>query len=65
MLSPHEMAALMLLDTNPFRGDLDLRDLDALSERQLVLLQALAFGDSHPCVTEQGRALLRMIGRLH
>jgi len=65
MLSPHEIAALMLLDTNPLQSDLDLGDLDALCDRQLVLLEGLASGNGHTRVTEQGRALLRTVAKLH
>lgn len=70
MLSPHEIAALMLLYTNPLQSDLDLGDLDlgdlaALCERQLVVLEALAPGGTHTTVTEGGRALLRSVAKLH
>ena len=65
MLSPHEIAALMLLDTNPQQSNLDLDDLDALCERQLVLLEALASGGAHARVTDEGRALLRSVAKFH
>ncbi|AET92196.1 hypothetical protein BYI23_C000500 [Burkholderia sp. YI23] len=65
MLSPHEIAALMLLDTNPIQSGLDLDDLDALCERQLVLLEAMTSGGAHHRVTEQGRALLRSVSKYH
>ncbi|MEI6003233.1 hypothetical protein H3V53_41000 [Paraburkholderia bengalensis] len=65
MLSPHEIAALMLLETNQQSEYLDLGDLDALCERQLVLLEKLASGDEQARLTEQGRSILRSVGRIH
>ncbi|HWT67187.1 MAG TPA: hypothetical protein VN151_13820 [Terracidiphilus sp.] len=63
MLSPHEIAALMLLETNPQSDDLDLGDLQALCERQLVLLENLASGFAHGRLTAQGRSILRRVAR--
>jgi len=65
MLSPHEIAALMLLETNQQPEHLDLGDLDALCERQLVLLEKLASGYAHVRLTAQGRSILRSVGRVH
>ena len=65
MLSPHEIATLMLLDTNPLSENLDPGDLDALCERQLVLLETLASGYAHGRLTAQGRSILRSAGRVH
>ncbi|SAK84699.1 hypothetical protein AWB79_05814 [Caballeronia hypogeia] len=65
MLSPHEIAALMLLDANPFQSELDLCDLNALCERQLVRLEKLTSGIEHRRLTEQGRAVLQSVGKLH
>ncbi|MEM5345671.1 hypothetical protein [Paraburkholderia azotifigens] len=65
MLSPHEIAALMLLDTNQQSEHLDLGHLDALCERQLVLLEKLASGGGHVRLTEEGRSILRSVGRFH
>ena len=64
MLSPHEIAALMLLDTDQHSGDLDLDDLDALCERQLVSLEKLATGYAHVRLTPQGRSMLKFVARM-
>jgi hypothetical protein len=65
MLSPHEIAALMLLDANQNSNHLDLEDLSALCERQLVSLEKLASGYAHVCLTPQGRSVLRLVGQRH
>ena len=65
MLSPHEIAALMLLETNPSSEELDLGDLHALCERQLVLLENLASGYAHGHLTAQGRSVLKSVARVH
>ena len=64
MLSPHEIAALMLLETNQNSNNLDLEDLGALCERQLVSLEKLASGYAHVRLTQQGRSILRSVGRM-
>ncbi|EIN01788.1 hypothetical protein WQE_07147 [Paraburkholderia hospita] len=65
MLSPHEIAALMLIETNPYPDNLDPEDLDVLCGRQLVALEGLASGCAHVQLTAQGRSVLRSIGRLY
>ena len=65
MLSPHEIAALMLLAANQNSSNLDLEDLDALCERQLVSLEKLASGYAHVHLTSQGRSILRLVGQMH
>lgn len=65
MLSPHEFATLMLLDTNPHSENLDPGDLDALCERQLVFLEQLSSGLARGRLTAQGRTVLRSVGRVH
>ena len=64
MLSPHEIAALMLLETNQNSNNLDLEDLGALCECQLVSLEKLASGCVYVCLTQQGRSILRSVGRM-
>ncbi|CDY79153.1 hypothetical protein BGLT_01847 [Caballeronia glathei] len=64
MLSPHEIAALMLLETNQYSNNLELEDLDALCERQLVSLEKLASGYAHAHLTTQGRSVLRSVGKM-
>jgi hypothetical protein len=63
MLSPHEIATLMLLATNPLSEDFDPGDLDALCERELVALEKLASGYARGRLTAQGRSILRSVGR--
>ena len=65
MLSPHEIAALMLLDANPVQSELDYCDLHALCERQLVLLEKLTSGVERPHLTERGRLVLDSVGKVH
>ncbi|MBN3753759.1 hypothetical protein G3N95_12480 [Paraburkholderia sp. Tr-20389] len=65
MLSLHEIAALMLLETDSQSEDLDLGDLHALCERQLVLLENLASGHAQRRLTAQGRSVLKSVGRIH
>ncbi|WP_343655248.1 hypothetical protein [Paraburkholderia caribensis] len=64
MLSLHEIAALMLVETTRQSEYLDLGDLDALRERQLVSLETLASGYTHLCLTAQGRSILSSVGRV-
>jgi hypothetical protein len=47
MLSPHELAALMLLKDSTDQIA-DREELDTLLERQLVTLEQLAGGSAHP-----------------
>lgn len=44
MLSPHEFATLMLVRHAPDQIDMDRAELDALLERQLVMLEHSAEG---------------------
>jgi len=65
MLSPHEIAALMLIGTTRYPDDLDRDDLRALCERQLVSLEKLASGRAHVHLTARGHSILRSIGKGH
>ncbi|SIT41261.1 conserved hypothetical protein [Paraburkholderia piptadeniae] len=65
MLSPHEIAALMLIGTTRYPDDLDRDDLHALCERQLVSLEKLAWGHAHVHLTARGHSILRSIGKGH
>lgn len=62
MLSPHEIATLVLMcgDTKP--RDLDAADVEALLVHQLIALEHLSSGASEPHVTLQGHALLKSLG---
>ncbi len=47
MLSPHEFATLLLVKDAPQQVEMEREELDALLERQLVLLERLASGAHH------------------
>ncbi|MGU7782045.1 hypothetical protein [Burkholderia sp. PU8-34] len=65
MLSPHELAALMLVKSSPDQIDMDREELDTLLEQQLVVLERLASGARRPYVTNDGESLLRAMTRRH
>lgn len=62
MLSPHEFATLMLVRHAPEQIDMNRAELDALLERQLVMLESSAEGRRCPQLTERGRSLLDAFG---
>jgi hypothetical protein len=63
MLSPHEFAALMLVENESNQGQLDVADLDALLHRDLV-----AFGKKpdrqRARVTRRGASVLKAASRI-
>ncbi|RDU94550.1 hypothetical protein [Trinickia dinghuensis] len=61
MLSPHEFATLILVQSAPDQVDLNREELDMLLERQLVALEQLASGLQRPQITEDGDAMLRAV----
>ncbi|RKP46505.1 hypothetical protein [Trinickia fusca] len=63
MLSPHEFAALLLIEhtTNP--ADFDCGDLSALVERQLVVLEQLTSEYLRAHLTPSGRSIIESIER--
>lgn len=63
MLSPHEVATLMLIKDASDQTELDRADLDTLIEHQLVSLERLESGRRHPCITPRGGAILNAIAR--
>ncbi|KVC58987.1 hypothetical protein [Burkholderia stagnalis] len=63
MLSPHEIAALMLVKASPDQIDMDREELDTLLDQQLVVLEQLASGAHRPRVTNDGESLLRVVMR--
>lgn len=63
MLSPHEIAALMLVKASPDQIDMDREELDTLLEQQFVVLEKLASGAHRPRVTNDGESLLRVVMR--
>lgn len=58
MLSPHEFATLMLVRQAPGQLDMNRAELDALLERQLVMLEHCAAGRRRAHLTEKGRSIL-------
>lgn len=58
MLSPHEFATLMLVRQAPDQIDMKRAELDALLERQLVMLEHGASGRRQAHLTHKGRLLL-------
>ncbi|SFO88020.1 hypothetical protein [Ralstonia sp. NFACC01] len=64
MLSPHEIATLVLLCGNSQPRDLDTVDVETLLALQLLTLDRPSPGVSEPRVTLQGHALLKSLGVL-
>jgi len=63
MLSPHEIAALMVLCDSESHRELDPADIGALVERQLVRLEAATQDRGQLRVTREGRHLLQAMGK--
>ncbi|MDR8730434.1 hypothetical protein [Burkholderia pseudomultivorans] len=64
MLSAHEFATLMLVQSAPDQIDLDREDLNALLEHQLVALQEMGSGRRRPCLTPNGQSFVRAVARV-
>jgi hypothetical protein len=64
MLSPHEIATLMLIKHAPDQIDPGHVDLDALLQRQLVALDNDPPGQQRPYVTRRGEAILHAVARV-
>ncbi|RAR54596.1 hypothetical protein C7401_12492 [Paraburkholderia unamae] len=58
MLSPHEFATLMLVRQAPDQLDMERAELDALLERQLVMLEHCAEGARRAYLAGKGRTFL-------
>jgi len=58
MLTPHEFATLMLVRQAPDQLDMNRAELDALLERQLVMLEHCASGARRAHLTGKGRMFL-------
>ena len=58
MLSPHEFATLMLVRQAPDQLDMNRAELDALLERQLVMLEHCGEGARRAYLTGKGRTFL-------
>lgn len=63
MLSPHEIAALMLLDSANENLDLDPIDLKTLVRRQLVQLDRPVHDRRQVRLTKYGRSFLNNVAR--
>ncbi|MFC4522599.1 hypothetical protein [Cupriavidus pinatubonensis] len=63
MLSPHEIAALILVKEAPAPVDLDPADLDTLLEHQLVTLEKRPSDHARPRLTQRGDSLLKAVSR--
>ncbi|WP_367395247.1 hypothetical protein [Cupriavidus sp. Agwp_2] len=65
MLTPHEVATLMLIeDAAPNLADLDRAAIEALVERQLVHLENLG-GGHRPSITTRGSDILHALAKSH
>ncbi|GAB7549890.1 hypothetical protein CS8_096030 [Cupriavidus sp. 8B] len=64
MLSPHEVATLMLIQDDLRRTELDRADVDTLLEHQLVNLEEFVCGHRRPRITARGNAVLNAIARI-
>ncbi len=63
MLSPHEIAALMHVDSTQDYLELNPTDLEALVDRKFVRLALLSEGRVRPSLTSRGREVLDAISR--
>ena len=62
MLSAHEFATLTLICQSPEQVDMNRAELDALLERQLVMLERSAEGHRRRArLTDTGRSVLRAL----
>jgi hypothetical protein len=64
MLSPHEFATLLLVKDAPQQVEMNREELDALLERQLVLLERLASGAQFVRLTEIGQNAIKAMRRV-
>ena len=61
MLSPHELATLMVVKDAPDQIELDRRELHTLLEWELVRMVRLHSGDQQVHVTPTGYGVLRAV----
>ena len=64
MLSPHELATLMLVKDAPERIEPDRLELGALRDLDLIALELPESGFLMPRVTLRGDAVLRAVSRV-
>ena len=66
MLTPHEVAALMLIEeAAPNIADLDRAAIEALVERHLVRLESVDSGHKRPSITSRGSDMLNALAKAH
>jgi len=64
MLSPHEIAALLLLGDASDIHELDPEQLDALLEHKLVTMEHGHSSGLHPRLTSHGHSILDAVRRI-
>lgn len=65
MLSPHEIAALLLLGDAQEIDDLEPEQLDTLLAHKLVTMEhGQGSGDAYPRLTSQGNSMLEAVRRI-
>ncbi|MEX3958681.1 hypothetical protein [Trinickia sp. EG282A] len=64
MLSPHEIATLILVRDAPDQIEADRAELSTLLERELVALERAERGLSRPRITQNGNSILEACSRI-
>ncbi|WP_179401327.1 hypothetical protein [Burkholderia guangdongensis] len=64
MLSPHELATLMLVKSCPDQIDLGREELSVLLEHRLIELERRLSGDFRPYLTRDGDSMLQSVERI-
>lgn len=64
MLSPHEIATLILVRDAPDQIEADRAELSTLLERELVALEQADRGLSRPRITQNGHSILEACSRI-
>jgi hypothetical protein len=65
MLSPHELATLLLVKDAPGRIEANRLELGALCDLQLIAIECPVSGLAVPRLTPRGDAVLRAFARVH
>lgn len=63
MLSPHEIAALMILSDSEHTRELDPADISVLVERQLAQLETSRPDRRQFRLTREGQRILNVVGK--
>jgi hypothetical protein len=64
VLSHHEFATLVLVNSSSDPAELDSADVEALLTHQLVRFESIGPNHSRPRVTIEGYAFLQAVGRV-